>query len=165
MNCHFRAEGWTSNNLTKVRPLVLEWNDDLNKFYRKRLLVKSENGIEFCNQMRLPKPPPKIVYAYEKRKKEFTTNLYDDIVNKIDKKEKKEQDKSMVELTYKQEKILERLKDGLSVKEIAAQDQTTTINISQTLRALRKKGFKIQAIKETKTQNYSYKVDNRGLVY
>ena len=83
MNCHFRAEGWTSDNMTKLKPLVLEWNDEMNKFYKKRLVVQSKGNIDYCNEIKLPKPPKNIVKEYEKRKLEFTQDLYKEIESKI----------------------------------------------------------------------------------
>lgn len=87
MNCHFRAEGWTSKNLTKIKPLVLEWNDELNKFYKKRLVVRTNGSTDYCNEIKLPKPPKHIVKEYEKRKLEFTSDLYKEIEDKINKKD------------------------------------------------------------------------------
>ena len=90
MNAQFTAHEWTSDNLTKIKPLTLQWNDEMEKYYRKRLLVKSPNGIAYCNEIRLPRPPKKIRIEYEKLKKEFTQDLYKDIADKLDMEDQKQ---------------------------------------------------------------------------
>ena len=46
MNCHWKAQSWTADNLSKIAPYVLEYNGDYDKFYWKRLLVRSSHGLD-----------------------------------------------------------------------------------------------------------------------
>jgi len=96
MNCHWRAEGWNSLNQTRVKPFMLQYNGDMDKFYRKRLIVKTDIGSSFCNELRLPKPPRPIVREYEKLKKEFTAELFKDIGDKIESKEDKKESLKLI---------------------------------------------------------------------
>ena len=96
MNCHWKAQGWNSLDQTRIKPLTMEFNGDLDKFYRKRLLIKSSKGFNFCDEIRLPRPPKNITIEYEKMKKEFTQNLYKEIADKIEAKEEIEKPFDMV---------------------------------------------------------------------
>lgn len=84
MNCKFNAEGWTQENLTKFRCHTLEYNGEVDKFYRKRLLVRDKTTSAYCNEIRLPKADIKLIKEYEKMKIEFKKNLYSGIAKKLE---------------------------------------------------------------------------------
>lgn len=141
MNTHFRVTGWKGTT-TMVRPFILQYNGDLDKFYRRRLLIENLNGdVGYCDQIDLPKPSKKIVTEYEKIKTEFTTNLFKDIGDSIVKKLNK--DNKMVILTKNQEEVLKELKEGKTVREIAKQRCVTSRNILLVIYSLRRKGIKV----------------------
>lgn len=99
MTVHWKAQGWTSKNQTKIAPYVLEYNGDYDKFYWKRLLVKVRVGLDYCNEIRLPRPPKEKEREYEKMKQEFTQNLFKTIADKIEAKEEVNEKKGMVKCT------------------------------------------------------------------
>ena len=96
MNCHFRANGWNSKNESIFKPLVTEWNDVQQKFYNKRLLVRDNGKITYCNEILIPKLPTKILNEYEKLKKEFQDKLYGDIIGKIESRDIKKEESKLV---------------------------------------------------------------------
>ena len=91
MTARFTARGW-SNNETKILPRTMQYNDEKDMFYYKRLFVTSKNPHlnDFTNVMYLPRPPKKIRIQYEKLKKEFTIQLYDKLGMSMDKLSKKD---------------------------------------------------------------------------
>ena len=113
MTTSFRAEGWNRKNQTLFSPRVMEYNGDLDRFYRKRLLVRQGTQIDFCNKIALRQPSKKLLEEYEALKKEFTGDLFSDIAQKIEAFEKKNEDKKQtIVLTDKQEDVLNLIKEG-----------------------------------------------------
>lgn len=159
MNCHFIAEGWNSKNETKVKPRVLQYNGDMDKFYRKRLLIRLKGGVDFVNEIRLPKPRAKLVNQYEKKKKEFTTDLFGNIIEKIEENQEKRKKTSTLNLTFKQEQVLKKLKEGKRAIDIAREMGDIPQVIHGVIVGLRKKGVKVQKIIEAGVMK-GYHVDD-----
>jgi len=144
MNCKFKANGWNSKNESLIKPLTLEWNDELQKFYSKRLLIQTKEGIMFCDEIKLSKPPDKLIKVYEKLKKEFTTELYEEIGQKIESKEREQKRNSLPRLTLRQEQTIEGIKKGMKLRELAEELKCSMGNISNIITTLRGKGIKIE---------------------
>ena len=90
MNCRVNAEGYDQkNNLTFATVHHVEYNGDLDKFYRKRLLVITEKGSQYCDKVVLPKADRCLIAAYEKKKKEFKRQLYKKLGDGLEKHESK----------------------------------------------------------------------------
>ncbi len=144
MNCHWKAHGYTKNNFTKITPLVMEYNGDIDKFYRKRLLVYKNNKTVFCNNILLKKPDKNLLKEYEKIKKEFTGDLFGEIANRI---EMKEQSKKgmLLNLTAGQERVLNALLEGKLAPDIAKEQGYDVPNVNRIMASLRNKGIKIQS--------------------
>jgi hypothetical protein len=160
MTAEMRADGYTRNNETIVFPKVMEYNGDMDKFYRKRLIVRNGNEVGHCNRILMPKPPKHLLVDYESRKKEFTSKLFDQISAKINKFE--EGDKAKVTghtITDKQEEVLKYLKMGYDVPQIvetmkvSAPPQIYTI-----MRSIRKKGIIIQPEKDNNGRVTNYRI-------
>lgn len=113
MNVRFQAEGWTNKNLTLLRGYHMEYNGDLDKIYRKRLLVNYEGGATYVEQIQLPKANGGIIDEYERMKKEFKSNLYKNIGIKVKKQEDKALGKPQ-ELTEEEAMVLKCANEGLS---------------------------------------------------
>ncbi len=149
MNCHWKAMGW-SKGLTTIKPFTLEYNGDVDKFYRKRLLVKKLDGSStYCNELRLPKPPLNVVKEYEKMKKEFTADVYDGLLENIELKERQEKEKALgvQPLTKPEEETLVVIKRGIDVEEVAKQLGVTVSNVYQTMQRIKKKGVQVIGIR------------------
>lgn len=144
MNCRFTARGWTRDGYTKMLPRSMEFNDEMDKFYFKRLLKTKPNGLRcFTNKMLLPKPADNIVREYEKKKAEFTAGLYAKLRKRIEAKELKEEMKSKLNMTYNQDYVLTRLKAGALKHTIANELKCTEDNIARIMISLKNKGIEI----------------------
>ncbi|KKN58813.1 hypothetical protein LCGC14_0548190 [marine sediment metagenome] len=149
MNCHWKAMGW-SKGYTIIKPFTLEYNGDVDRFYRKRLLVKKLDGsTTYCNQLRLPKPPLNIIKDYEKMKKEFTTDVYDELLSGIELKEKLDKQKAsgLKPLTPPEEKTLNVIKRDVDIDEAAIQLGVTVSNVYQTMQRIKNKGIQVTGIR------------------
>lgn len=160
MTAQWECEGWIKKtSKTRLKPYILQYNGDLDKFYRKRLVVVKGGDISFCNKILLPKPPKRLVLEYEKVKKEFTQDLYNDIHRKIvafDEKEKGLQER--VFLTDKEEVVLSFLKEGLTAPEIVGKVGGTLRNVYSTMQRISSKGVVIKGLKGSDNKILRYEV-------
>ncbi len=161
MNCHWRAEGYTRDNLTIIKPFVLEFNDELDRFYRKRLLVRlKDHSYTYCNELKLPKPPENIVKEYERMKSEFTNELYQSLSDKIDMKEKLENIKGKINITVPQQEVLELLKEGKTSEEVRQlTGRKYVVEITNMIKRMQSHGVKIQE-NQSKDHTVTYVVDD-----
>lgn len=154
MTTHCRAEGWTKDSMTVIVPRVMEYNGDLDKFYRKRLVVIDENhNMQMCNKTHLPRPSDRLVKEYEQMKKEFTGDLFSDISASIDAYEAGEKTKSdkaagKITLTGNQEDVLAALKQGLNAQQVADKLNTHRRSVNAAMVSMRNKGFKFRKVME-----------------
>lgn len=164
MNVHFKSDGWNKNNQTINVPRYMEYNGDMQKFYRKRLLVNVNNSYEYCNKVLIPKPSKRLIVEYEKIKKEFTGDLMESIANKISFFKKKQKDKinGVEQLTEPQERVLNILKKGFDIDEAAEELGIAVGSVYQAMKRIKKKGIIITPKKEKggKVLKYSI-IDNR----
>ena len=93
MNVRFYAMGYKGNDTLFRSGVVLEYNDDLDKMYRKRLFVRRKGGGLFCQGLKLPKANEELLKEYEKRKELFKLSIYSDIERKLVVYERKEKEK------------------------------------------------------------------------
>jgi len=152
MTTHCKAEGWTKDSETILVPRVMEYNGDLDKNYRKRLIVRSpKGGMSYCNKTHLPKPSARLVAEYESMKKEFTGNLFEDISASINAYEGEEKTKAAkaagkVRLSHNQEVVFNCVKEGKSLESLEASHGLKLANSRSVLSGLRRKGFKFKPI-------------------
>jgi len=147
MTAHLKADGWIAETKqTRIIPRILQYNGEIDKMYRKRLLVRNNDsgGLGMCSKILLPAPPKHIIDEYEKMKKEFTGDLFGDIASKISREEEKKKAKVFgKELTAKQERTVSLLKLGKNVEEISKITGRNTRCIYTEMANLKKKGIKI----------------------
>jgi len=147
MNVKFECEGWTNNNLTKVKPYILEYNGEIDKFYKKRLFVRTPNASSYCNTIKLPLADKHLLHEYEKKKKEFKNELYNQIAGNIEKYEN-----ATFSLTHTQKEYYELAEQGYTMEEICSTLDITERNAYYLVKAIRKKGYDIPEDKERKKQ-------------
>ncbi len=94
MNVRFYADGYRKDHTIFKRAFVLEYNDDMDKTYRKKLYVVKKGGGLFCQGLKLPKADEELLKEYEKRKEAFKINTYEDIAQKLKIYERKEKERS-----------------------------------------------------------------------
>ncbi len=151
-----RCEGWNSDNKTIFLPRILEYNDEIDKFYKKRLLVRTEQGMKICNKIKIHKPNIKLVRQYEKLKARFTTDLYEQEAQKIEAYEDKQQKKFFgSQPTLSQLKVLEAIQEGKTIIQTARDLQIPTPKVHRHMESLREKGYEFE-----EKENYGYIVHN-----
>jgi len=146
MNCRWMAEGWKSNK-TIISPRTMQYNDDKDKFYYKKILVRHPDVDRFCKRLHLPKPPEHIIGPYQEMKTAFTADQ-----TKKDAEAMKMYEKKMEEdlkkgtgpnLTYLQEELLVDLKNGLTAEQLADKNHCSVQNIYIMIQRLKRKGIKV----------------------
>jgi hypothetical protein len=149
-----RCEGWNSDNKTIFLPRILEYNDELDKFYKKRLLIKTESGLQICNKILVKKPPVRLRRNYEKLKMEFTTDLYDIESEKISAFEEKQEKKWFgTKPTRLQEEVLQKIKEGKTMLQTAKLLRKPIGVVGGAMELLRQKGYEFE-----ETSPLKYKV-------
>lgn len=162
MTTVFRAEGW-ENNKTKMIPRILQYNDEMDKFYRRRLIVDTKDGTVPCNAILVRRPPERLIKEYEKRKAEFTGDLFELTANKIEAFEEKQNQKFFgKKLTAREEFIISRLKDGHLVKGITKELGTYNRSIITNIERLKHKGIEIKPISKDGVILKYEVIDHRG---
>jgi len=128
----------------KLKPQLLQYNSRLQKFYYKRLRVIGNRGATPLGKWDVLKPSDKIIKQYEEKKKSFTAKLNKEIYTELN----KVYDTSSSQLTEIQKEVLELLKQGKVIKEIAEIRDRSPKVITETVRRIKQKGFSINAIYE-----------------
>ncbi len=90
MNVRFYADGYRKDHTIFKRGFVLEYNDDMDKTYKKKLYVIRKGGGLFCQGLKLPKADVELLKEYEKRKESFKLQTYQSISEKLKIYEEKE---------------------------------------------------------------------------
>jgi hypothetical protein len=151
MTATFRAEGW-KNNKTIIIPRVLQYNDEFDKFYKRRLIVETPNGSMPCNKVLVRRPPIHLVREYERLKNEFTGDLFELTSQKIE----AYQDKQLAKFfksdpTPGERKVLKCLKDGMNLHQIKDEVHINMSNVYRAFGNLQNKGYEFIPIKEGST--------------
>lgn len=138
MNVKLNAEGWTNDNFTIVRPHILEYNGEIDKFYRKRLLVVKEGGSAYCSKMNLPKADEELIKKYEKMKDDFKKTLYSEVAAKLVKYEQ-----ATWNLTHRQKEYYELRDSGNTMEEACREMGIETWAGYKLEKRIKDKGYKI----------------------
>lgn len=151
ITAQFTAMGHNTLKQTKFLPRVLEYEDEYDKFYKKRLIIKVNDCEIFCNEMMLPKPTKEIIKEYEALKKQFQVNLEDNTASSIEAYEEKQTEKVYgKKITDQHEKIIKMLAQGLIVPQIAKIMDVTEQNIYHHFKTMKEHGIEIVPIKKKK---------------
>lgn len=131
---------------TILKPQLIQYNSRIQKFYYKRLRVRTKGVVVPINIWRINKPSDSLIKAYEEKKRLFTNRLNKEIYEELEilhHKRKKE-------LTEIQQDIVELLKKGKNVEEIAKERGRALSSIYACIRQLKRKGLNINPIFEGK---------------
>lgn len=154
MNVRFEADGWSSDNYTNMRGYIIEYNGDLDKFYRKRLLVKTKEGSNYCNQIKLPKAAQQLINDYEKMKNEFKVDLYRELGDNLEKYEAKKAGKPL-ELTEAEKQVLDCSREGLTDDDGRIQLNIKLDRYRELKKSCRRKNHDTKPIKDNKKSTNS----------
>ena len=147
--CHGVAEmqGINSHDKTaSVKVKMLQTNVMTGKEYPKYLRYRRKNKTFVSKKLKFNLPSPEIRGAYEIKKKQFTTQLNKDIMNKLLKSEAKDNQpfNPLKALTPLQEKVLDCLRNGITIqREIGKKLGKPQPHITESIKSLRKKGYNI----------------------
>lgn len=139
------------NKRVILKPQLIQYNGRLKKFYYKRLRVVTRGGTAPVNTWSVGKPSKELLRAYEIRKKAFTTALNLELSNELSGISNKA-------LTFVQSDILDRLKEGHTVKEIAKVREVTPRAILLSMDYIRKKGYKLIEVRSKDAKHVFYNV-------
>jgi len=146
-NLHLESQGWNSRNQTIITPRIIQYNGELDKYYKKRILIRDpvKGGSYLGQTMHLPKPPARIIREYEELKSKFTSNLYSNIGAEIDAHMAKEKKKITPKaVTMKEFRLIESMQAGLSKNDILDKHKIASSTWTDHLTSLKAKGFEIQ---------------------
>jgi len=132
------------NEEVLLKPQLIQYNPRLQKFYFKRLKVIKPEGKVPVDIWRVAKPSEPLRQAYEKKKNEFTARLNKEIQEELERVELKKHKKK--ELTDNQEEILNLLKQGFNVEQIAIIRNRAERVIYKSLELIKKKGYQFNPI-------------------
>ena len=164
MNCRWMAEGW-KNNRTIISPRTMQYNDDKDKFYYKKILVRHPELDRFCKRLLLPKPPEHIIVPYQEMKTSFTVDQTKKDAEAMKMYEKKMEDDLKKgygpNFTYLQEELLVDLKNGMTAEQMASKNKCSVQNIYSRIQELKRKGFKIiSKVIDHKSEGFIIKNDS-----
>jgi hypothetical protein len=111
----FKVLGFDKNTgVTKIKPRFLEYNKNIDDFYRKRLIIeyampgKSVHNIRKLNFWHLEKASELTTTIYERKKKEFTDALNKKLLNQIELQERIAQSKDKAHDLFKVKDLMEK---------------------------------------------------------
>jgi len=136
----------------KLKPKILEYNSQLQKFYEKFLMIayKSEDSPNYVTKKirfwSVPKPSQDLINKYEQKKLEFTTALNQRIEQRLESYDAKQEEKYKTpshqkSLTRLQEEYYELYKQHFETKKIAKIKGVSLTAVYKHLNAIRKKGY------------------------
>ena len=129
---------------TKLKAQLLQYNSRMQKFYYHRLkVIKAEGNIPI-NIWRVDKPSDDLLEAYEKKKLEYTNRLNQKIYEELEAVQNK--DKKKKDLTEVQQDTLDLINQGMNVEQIAIARGRSERAIHDTMKWLKKKGYKFNPI-------------------
>lgn len=150
----FHAEMQTTGidfnkGLCKLKPQLIQYNGRLQKFYYKRLKVITREGVIPVDLWNVDKPSKELVQLYEKKKREYTDDLNQRILEELlAAKQKQETKRKTSELTDIQQDTIDMLKQGFNVEQIAVTRGRSEQVIRASFRLIKKKGYKLKPIYE-----------------
>jgi len=155
-----RAQGWNSENMTTIIPRINQYNDEIDKFYKRRLIVRTDNGASFCNQIQIKKPKIRLVREYEKLKGEFTSDVFEQTAERIERFENKAREKEKTKkLTLKQHRLISLMQQGFSRKKILETLNIEGSSLTDMIYPIQGTGILIQPLKNKKNRVIRYRVE------
>lgn len=179
---HMRIQvvGVNSNkNTCRVLPYFLEHSEHKDRTYRKSLSVIQKNPIKKGYKVSrvgywdIPKPSNDIIELYEKKKREFTDNLNQNITERLKRFEAKGKSMTMknvkdpldlVEIPLRvKDKIAICLSKGMTnIREIAKESGTSYQNAINHVRKLAKPRIALEILTNVQNQSVSMQEEVKG---
>lgn len=138
---------------TKVKPMLLQYNSRMRKWYYKYLRVATGRGASPVKLWKVGKAPQWLLEEYEIKKTSFTAKLNQSIEDQLDKLEEKAMPKTK-QMTAKQKQVVELMSQYDNAERVATMLGVSLNSIYFHLSQARKKGFT--------PKNYKGDVENDG---
>lgn len=140
----------TRKQRVKTKPYLLQSDQHSGKIYRKflRFWNIDEGIVRKVEILYVGKPSKELIKQYEAKKTAFTYRLNEEISMEFKREKEKSRGKNKIELTARQQGIVDYLKAGLLIPQIAKQEGITIATIYEHLKLIKKKGIKITAEKQ-----------------
>lgn len=134
----------------KIKPLLLQTNQDTGKIYKKYLRVWTPmTGMQPLKRINIGLPSEKLLEDYEAKKDAFTRDLNRGIRRDLLKLAQKESGTGAEKaLTTRQEQVVELLLEKKTIPEIAEKLEIEKITIYEHLKLIKRKGLQIIPVKD-----------------
>ncbi len=146
----FKCKGWSKKTkMSHIRPVILQWNPDMQKFYQHSLYVIKDGKPRPLINWYVNKPSKELIIPYEEMKRDFTSKLNDKITKELEALENGIEDKEQVidtrkELTSRQQQVIELIAELKSQQKVATKLGLPATSISRTLKECRMKGYRVE---------------------
>jgi len=125
-----------------AKPLLLQYNSSMRKFYQKFLrLIDSNGDVVQVKSIAIGKPSKAMITAYEIKKGLFTDKLNQSIGKQL--KDLEDKELHPKQLTDKQSSVLELYNRGLTLSKIGEELGVSKSMICSQLRLIRKKNYRV----------------------
>ncbi len=124
----------------KIKPMLIQYNSRMRKFYYKYLRIKGKLGPSPINAWNVPSPPQDLIDKYEVLKTDFTRNLNLDIEAQLKSLNKSKERK---ELTDKQEQALKLMAKYNDIEKVGEGMDLSVKTAYFHLSQARKKGYEV----------------------
>ena len=145
VHIHFETQGIDFEACElKTKALVHQLNQQSGKSYWKYLRIRQRGRVRTVQRMKWSLPGAKIRAKYEAKKAKFLSEMTDEFVKDLEKKEKEKLDKmARDDLTEKQRDVYNWLMEGKSVKEITKMREKSLNSTYLIINHIKKKGYEI----------------------
>jgi|TARA_R100000501_G_C2600210_1_gene97494 DNA-binding CsgD family transcriptional regulator len=148
-HAEFRTMGIDyKKNEARLKPVFLQYNSRLKKFYYHRLQVIMPEGKIPVDVWRVSKPSEPLRKVYEQKKLDYTNRLNKKIVEELEAVESKGIH-NRGKLTENQEEVLNLIKEGNNVEQIAVLQDKNPRGIYKTLEFIKGKGYVFNPVYDT----------------
>jgi hypothetical protein len=141
LHAEFEITGIDYNeSKTKVKPMLLQYNSRMRKWYYKYLRVATGRGASPVKLWRVGKAPKWLIEEYELKKTAFTSKLNKSIEEQLDRLEEKAKPKGK-QMTAKQKQVVELMSIYDNAEKVATELNISSNSVYFHLSQARKKGF------------------------
>ena len=152
MHYSFESMGVDHNNkLNKCKPFFHQVNQSTGKIYTKYPKINVNGKARTIKRFSYKMPSEYLVNAYEKKKAMFLSGLTEEYTMELNNMEKETLRKmERKELTDKQMKVYNLLKEGYKQTQIAKMLKKDDSSITRTIQLIKKKGYLLEFEQNTK---------------
>lgn len=137
----------TQRKTCRIKPLLLEYNPEVKKWYRHYLKKRLPGGgMSKVRRWDVVKPSEELIKEYEKKKIRFTRELNEDIEFQL---QMHNQNKERKELTDNQKNIISEWEKGVFIGKVIAENiGIDPSEVSRNIKRMRNKGYFQEKYKE-----------------